>query len=154
MDEEEVRQNMNEYFNKSTWAWIICGSLFPPLFFFPLMYYFFYRPLKDGVIGGSHLRFYFWGSLVTSLSLFAGLPIKNLSEAFLKLKDPSYAEVFIILSFVLSIISIIILFVSVRNEPDRKQFLPIRKFKPDHLSIICLFLSFIPLLSIFFENFS
>lgn len=143
---------MSVNFKKSTWAWILCGALFPPLFIFPLLYYFLYRPLKDGVIGGSHIRFYFWGSLVTSLSLFAGLPIKNLSDGFLMLSDPSSAQTFIFLSFALAILSIFILFSSIRNEPDRKQFLPIHKFKPDQLFIICLFLSFIPLLSIIFDK--
>ncbi|MBC7537844.1 MAG: CPBP family intramembrane metalloprotease [Bacteriovorax sp.] len=136
--------------NKKTWMWIIFGALFPPLFAFPLIYYFFYRPLKDGIIGGSHIRFYFWGSLITSLSLLAGLPIRNLSKTFLILNNPLNAQIYIFTSFGLAILSIILLFVSIRNEPDKKQFLPIHKFKPDQLFLFCLLLSLFPLLSIIF----
>lgn len=136
--------------SKKAWAWIICGSLFPPLFVIPLIYYFFYKPLKDGVIGGSHTRFYYWGSLITSLSLLAGLPIRNLSYASLALNNPSSAQIYIFASFVLAILSIIILFVSIRNEPDKKQFLPIHNFVPDKLFLLCLTFSFLPLLSIIF----
>lgn len=138
--------------NKKNWLWIVLGALFPPLFAIPIFYFLIFRPIKDGVIGGSHIRFYFWASFITSLSLLAGLPIKNLSKAFLVLNDPANSQRYIISSFILAVISIFMLFYSTRNEPEKSHFLPIRKFKPDQLFFICLILSVFPLLMIVFEK--
>lgn len=140
---------------KRIWFWAIAITLFPPLLFIPLVYYFFYLPLKNGVIGGSRLRFYYWGSLVAGLSVFAAIPLpkaKSLQPIYDYLIQSYYAEYFLLASFALSVLSIVIMFVSTRNEVDQKQFLAMRKFRPDKLFFLFVLLAFFPYVSFLFTK--
>lgn len=138
--------------SKKTWAGIICGVLFPPLLFIPLFYYYIYLPLKEGVIRGSRLSFYFWATSILSITAFSTLPLKNITDNFFQLNNITNTQNYIFASFLFSLITIFMIFRSTRNEPDKNLFLGIRKFKIDKLSIICFFLTFLPYLSLLVDS--
>lgn len=119
--------------SKRVWIWIVFIALFPPLVLVPMIQYLFYFPVRDGVIGGSRIRFYFWGLSITGLSAIAAIPISldkklDFIKIYKYLGTPSNATTYIILSFLIGILSIFLFYYSTRNEPEQKQFLPVRKF--------------------------
>lgn len=140
--------------SKKQWIWIVCGTLFPPLLFIPLIYYYIYLPYKEGVIRGSRISFYFWASSIMAISALSALPLKNLTKNFFQLNQISTTQNFIIASFVLALLTIFMIFRSTRNEPDQNEFLGIHKFKIDKLFIICLLITFIPYTLILMKNVS
>lgn len=140
--------------NKRIWIWIVFIALFPPLIVVPLIQYFFYFPVRDGVISGSRVRFYGWASFILGLTAFASIPMSldkkiDFIKVYKYLSDPTNSSTFILLTFLLQILSIFLLYYSTRNEPEQKQFLPVRKFSPDKLFFICLALAFFPYISYF-----
>jgi membrane protease YdiL (CAAX protease family) len=138
--------------SKKIWAAIICGVICPPLLFIPLIYYYIYLPLKEGVIRGSRLSFYFWATSILSITAFSTLPVKNILANFFQLNNITNTQNYIIASFIFSLITIFMIFISTRNEPDQNLFLGIRKFKIDKLSIICFFLAFLPYLVLLVDH--
>lgn len=136
--------------SKKMWASVIGIMLCPPLLFVPVIYYYIYLPLKEGVIRGGRLNFYIWATSILSISAISTLPIKNITDNIFQLNNIENTQKYLIASFVFSLITIFMMFRSTRNEPDQNIFLGIRKFKIDKLFIICFFISFLPYLSLLF----